>query len=125
MSAQAAAPAPRSRRWRRRPSARSRIAADRRLGYAMVAPVIVLLLAVIAYPLFYNLWNSFHHVNLSEANAAQPFVGVESCSRMFAIRKPGRCPRAHRGLHGGVSRDRDWSASGRRTSRMRRSCQPQ
>jgi hypothetical protein len=34
--------------------------ADRRLGYAFVAPVVVLLLLITAYPLVYNLWNSFH-----------------------------------------------------------------
>lgn len=70
-----------SRQRRRTGSART--SAERRLGYALVAPVIVLLLAVTAYPLFYNLWNSFHHVNLSEAGAGQPFVGIENYTRMF------------------------------------------
>jgi ABC-type sugar transport system permease subunit len=59
------------------------VAADRRLGYALVAPVVVLLLAVTAYPLLYNLWNSFHSVNLSEAGSARSFVGVDNYTKMF------------------------------------------
>jgi len=60
-----------------------RLAADRRLGYALVAPVVLLLLAVTAYPLGYNLWNSFHSVNLSEAGSAQSFVGLDNYTKMF------------------------------------------
>jgi ABC-type sugar transport system permease subunit len=81
MSAQAAAQRPVPRR--RRSGAGTRIAGDRKLGYLLVAPVIVLLLAVTAYPLFYNLWNSFHHVNLSEAGGAESFAGVDNYTRMF------------------------------------------
>jgi ABC-type sugar transport system permease subunit len=57
-------------------------ASDRRLGYALVAPLIILLLAVCAYPLFYNLWNSFHHDNLSIAGP-HAFAGVGNYSEMF------------------------------------------
>jgi multiple sugar transport system permease protein len=60
-----------------------RARADRRLGYLLVAPVIVLLLAITAYPLLYNLWNSFHSVNLSVANQSQPFVGLDNYTKMF------------------------------------------
>jgi multiple sugar transport system permease protein len=70
----------------RRPARRGgggRTAADRRLGYALVAPVVVLLLAVTAYPLGYNLWNSFHSVNLSEAGSAHSFVGLDNYTKMF------------------------------------------
>ena len=56
---------------------------DRRLGYAFVAPLVVLLLAVTAYPLIYNLWNSFHAVNLSIANTPHSFVGVDNYTKMF------------------------------------------
>lgn len=56
---------------------------DRRLGYALVAPLLILLLAVTAYPLIYNLWNSFHAVNLSIANAPRSFVGFDNYSKMF------------------------------------------
>lgn len=60
-----------------------RSAADRRLGYILVAPVVVLLLAITAYPLGYNLWNSFHSVNLSEAGSAHSFVGLDNYTKMF------------------------------------------
>src|SRR5579875_3056200 len=55
---------------------------DGRLGYALVAPLVVLLLAVTAYPLVYNLWNSFHHVNLSIAGP-HAFAGVSNYTKMF------------------------------------------
>lgn len=71
------------RRAHRGGSDGSRLAADRRLGYALVAPVVLLLLAVTAYPLGYNLWNSFHSVNLSEAGSARPFVGLDNYTKMF------------------------------------------
>jgi multiple sugar transport system permease protein len=60
-----------------------RTAADRRLGYALVAPVVLLLLAVTAYPLAYNVWNSFHSVNLSEAGSSNSFVGLHNYTKMF------------------------------------------
>ncbi len=67
----------------KRPPASGRIRADRRLGYLMVAPAIVLLLAVTAYPLAYNLWNSFHAENLSEVTGQGGWVGVDNYTRMF------------------------------------------
>jgi multiple sugar transport system permease protein len=57
--------------------------AERRLGYALIAPVVLLLLAITAYPLFYNLWNSFHFVNLSIANQSHSFVGLDNYTKMF------------------------------------------
>jgi ABC-type sugar transport system permease subunit len=57
--------------------------AQRRLGYALVAPVVILLLLVTAYPLIYNLWNSFHRVNLSIANQPRSFVGLDNYTKMF------------------------------------------
>jgi multiple sugar transport system permease protein len=68
---------------RKRPPASGRHRADRRLGYLMVAPAIILLLAVTAYPLVYNLWNSFHAENLSIATGQGGFVGVDNYTRMF------------------------------------------
>ena len=68
---------------RRRPPASGRVRADRRLGYLMVAPAIVLLLAVTAYPLAYNLWNSFHAENLSEITGQGGWVGFDNYGRMF------------------------------------------
>lgn len=66
-----------------RPSASGRVRADRRLGYLMLAPAIVLLLAVTAYPLAYNLWNSFHAENLSEVTGQGGWVGLDNYTRMF------------------------------------------
>ena len=68
---------------RKRPPASGRVRADRRLGYLMVAPAIILLLAVTAYPLAYNLWNSFHAENLSEITGQGGWVGVDNYSKMF------------------------------------------
>src|SRR5215469_42666 len=42
---------------------RSLVSQDRRLGTWLVAPAVIVLLAITAYPLIYNVWNSFHHVN--------------------------------------------------------------
>jgi ABC-type sugar transport system permease subunit len=47
------------------------VSQDRRLGYLLVAPAVVVLLLVTGYPLIYNLWNSFHHVDY-----IQPPVGT-------------------------------------------------
>jgi ABC-type sugar transport system permease subunit len=61
----------------------ARTRGDRRLGYALIAPALILLLAVTAYPLIYNLWNSFHFVNLSYAGLPRKFVGLSNFKRMF------------------------------------------
>ncbi|HEY2507329.1 MAG TPA: sugar ABC transporter permease [Streptosporangiaceae bacterium] len=45
--------------------ATSLVAQDRRFGYTLIFPVLLVLLAITAYPLVYNVWNSFHHDNLS------------------------------------------------------------
>jgi multiple sugar transport system permease protein len=47
----------------------------------LVAPVVILLLAVSAYPLVYNLWNSFHHVNLS-VTGPHSFAGGQNYKTM-------------------------------------------
>lgn len=84
MSSHAAAP-PAGRTIRRRRAGPSgHIRGERRLGYLLVAPVVVLLLAITAYPLFYNIWNSFHSVNLSAAESSRPFVGVDNYTKMFS-----------------------------------------
>jgi ABC-type sugar transport system permease subunit len=64
-----------------RSSARER--ADRRLGYGLVAPVIVLLLAITAFPLIYNLWNAFHFDNLAYAGLPHKWVGFANFSGLF------------------------------------------
>jgi multiple sugar transport system permease protein len=58
--------------------------ADRRLGYLLVAPVVILLLLVTGYPLAYNLWNSFHNVILSNPGAAQNFAGLKNYEELFS-----------------------------------------
>jgi ABC-type sugar transport system permease subunit len=64
-------------------SDRARLRSDRRLGYALVAPALVCLLLVTAFPLVYNLVNSFRNVNL--ANGAQPhtFAGLANYAALF------------------------------------------
>jgi multiple sugar transport system permease protein len=57
---------------------------DRRLGYLLVAPVVILLLMVTAYPLIYNIWNSFHFENLSYGNLPHKFVGGSNFAKMFS-----------------------------------------
>jgi ABC-type sugar transport system permease subunit len=56
---------------------------DRRLGYLLVAPVVILLLAITAYPLVYNIWNSFHFDNLSFGGLPHRFVGWANFTQMF------------------------------------------
>src|ERR1700729_3407472 len=74
-------------RWKSRPPASAgsagRAATDRRLGYPLVGPVLTLLLLVTAYPLIYNLWNSFHFVNLSFGALPHRFVGAQDYTKMF------------------------------------------
>jgi len=60
------------------PRGRVRDPAEARgLGYALVAPVVLVLLAITAFPFAYNLWNSVHHVDLLEPGS-HPFVGLEN-----------------------------------------------
>jgi len=63
MTAHAQAPAPPRRAAGAERGRHSLLAQDRRLGYLLVAPVVIVLIAVTGYPLIYNLWNSFHHVD--------------------------------------------------------------
>lgn len=60
--------------------------AERRLGYAMVAPAVVILLIVTAFPLVYNVWNSFHHVNLSSPGP-HTFAGASNYTQL--VTTPG------------------------------------
>jgi ABC-type sugar transport system permease subunit len=65
------------------PRGHERERADRRLGYVLVAPVVILLLAITAYPLIYNLWNAFHFDNLAYGNLPHKFVGFSNFSALF------------------------------------------
>jgi trehalose/maltose transport system permease protein len=65
------------------PVGHARERGDRRLGYVLVAPVVILLLAITAYPLIYNIWNAFHFDNLSYGNLPHNFVGWANFTKMF------------------------------------------
>jgi ABC-type sugar transport system permease subunit len=65
------------------PVGHARERSDRRLGYVLVAPVLVLLLVVTAYPLVYNIWNSLHYDNLTFANSPHNFNGVHNYKVAF------------------------------------------
>jgi ABC-type sugar transport system permease subunit len=60
---------------------------DRRLGYLLVMPAIVALLAITGFPLLYNLWNSFHTVQLADPAAGRGFNGVTNYKELFT--QPG------------------------------------
>src|SRR5215475_8694977 len=60
----------------------SLIAQDRRFGYTLIFPVLLVLLAITAYPLVYNVWNSFHHDNLS-LPFLTGFAGITNYKELF------------------------------------------
>jgi trehalose/maltose transport system permease protein len=63
---------------------RSLLSQDRRFGYLLVAPVVIVLLAITAYPLGYNLWNSFHNVNLEVGiPPVGSFAGLANYRKIF------------------------------------------
>jgi ABC-type sugar transport system permease subunit len=66
----------RARPGRPGPVSHARARADRRLGYALVGPVLIALLAITGYPLAYNIWNSLHFDNLSYGNLPHRFTGI-------------------------------------------------
>jgi ABC-type sugar transport system permease subunit len=63
---------------------RTLLAQDRRLGYGLIAPAIVLLLAITAYPLGYNIWNSFHYAVPDIPFINGKLAGLANFRRMFA-----------------------------------------
>lgn len=69
-------------RVRFRPAGGAPPNADRRLGYVLVAPAVLVLLALTAYPLAYNLWNSVHHVDLTDPSD-RGFVGVKNYTTLL------------------------------------------
>jgi len=62
---------------------RTLLAQDRRLGYWLVTPAIVLLLAITAYPLVYNMWNSFRYVTPDNPVVNGKSAGLANYRRMF------------------------------------------
>jgi multiple sugar transport system permease protein len=57
-------------------------AQEARLGYILIAPAFLLVVAVIAYPVVYNLWLSFHDVSLNP-NRPDRFVGFDNFSTLL------------------------------------------
>jgi ABC-type sugar transport system permease subunit len=55
---------------------------DRRFGYMLVAPAVIVLLAITAYPLIYNLWNSFHN-DIVTTGLPPTWAGVANYERIF------------------------------------------
>ena len=56
---------------------------ERALGVAMLAPMALVLLLVVAYPLADSLWLSLHRVNLANPEQGQPFVGLGNYLHAF------------------------------------------
>ena len=52
-----------------------------RPGYALIAPVVIVLLLITAYPLFYNVWNSFHNVDYLNPATFGTWAGVSNYTR--------------------------------------------
>jgi len=65
------------RRWVRRS------ASAKRLGYVLVSPAVLVLLAITGFPLVYNIWNSFHYFDLLNPTSHR-FVGLENYRQVFS-----------------------------------------
>jgi multiple sugar transport system permease protein len=65
---------------------RSRELSERALGMVMLAPMLLVLVLVIAYPLIDSFWLSLHRANLASPEQGQPFVGLSNY--LYAFRQP-------------------------------------
>ncbi len=61
--------------------AQTLLASDRRFGYLLIAPLLIVLLVITAYPLFINIWNSFQHDNL--LSFQRGFAGLANYAELF------------------------------------------
>lgn len=81
-----ARPGPAGQATRERGARRHRqyslIALDRRFGYLLVAPAVLVLLAITAYPLVYNIWNSLQH-DVINSGVPPSFAGADNYQRIF------------------------------------------
>jgi len=59
---------------------------ERALGIVMLAPMLLVLLLVIGYPLVDSFWLSLHRANLANPEQGQPFIGLGNY--LFAFRQP-------------------------------------
>jgi multiple sugar transport system permease protein len=66
---------------------RSSELSERTLGLVMLAPMTLVLLLVVAYPLADSFWLSLHRANLANPEQGQPFVGFGNY--LYAFRQPG------------------------------------
>ena len=67
-------------------SIRSGEFSERTLGLLMLAPMAIVLLIVVAYPLIDSFVLSLHRVNLANPEQGQPFVGVSNY--LYAFQQP-------------------------------------
>ena len=60
----------------------SMLSQERRFGYALVAPAVIVLLAITAYPLIYNVWNSLHH-DVVTSGVPATWAGLANYKEIF------------------------------------------
>ncbi|MBK9712412.1 MAG: sugar ABC transporter permease [Kouleothrix sp.] len=75
-----------ARATRQSPSHRRGELSERALGLLMLAPMVLVLLLVIGYPLVDSFVLSLHRVNLANPEQGQPFVGLGNY--LYAFRQP-------------------------------------
>jgi multiple sugar transport system permease protein len=56
---------------------------ERALGLALLAPMVLVLLIVVGYPLVDSFWLSLHRANLASPEQGQPFIGLGNYIRAF------------------------------------------
>jgi multiple sugar transport system permease protein len=69
-----------------RPRARSGELSERALALAMLAPMALVLVLVIGYPLLDSFWLSLHRANLANPEQGQPFIGLGNYLYAFGQR---------------------------------------
>src|SRR5436309_2846133 len=70
----------------RRTRAREGELSERALGLILLAPMLLVLVLVIGYPLLDSFWLSLHRANLASPEQGQPFVGLGNY--LYAFRQP-------------------------------------
>jgi multiple sugar transport system permease protein len=53
-------------------------------AYALIAPALIVILFVVAYPLLNSIWLSFHDANMLKSLTEQPFVGLRNYITVFS-----------------------------------------
>src|SRR5690242_2721857 len=59
---------------------------ERVLGIVMLAPMVLVLVLVVGYPLVSSFWLSLHRANLASPDQGQPFIGLSNY--LYAFRQP-------------------------------------